>query len=154
MVTILELGYSSVHRARNHPVHIIDRKSGKKSPSSFIPFCDFGNNISLVGQFIDNFQFPVCNIFEEKVLNDQLCYAADIDKLMRNIKTEEARVSVLKNGFVFYLDNNRDRQMNITYPNNDKGLSLIRNMFNNIENTEFMIYINSIGKEVNKKMLQ
>merc|ERR1712073_18241 len=34
-----------LHRITNHPVHIFDEK-GNLSPSAFIPFCQFGRNIS------------------------------------------------------------------------------------------------------------
>ena len=30
------------HKIINHPVHIFDKTQKKLSPSSFIPFCDFG----------------------------------------------------------------------------------------------------------------
>ena len=32
----------------NHPIHIID-KYYQKNPSAFIPFCEFGGNMSIMG---------------------------------------------------------------------------------------------------------
>ena len=46
----------------NHPVHIID-SAGEISPSSFIPFCQFGFDMNLTGENQDNFSIPVCTIF-------------------------------------------------------------------------------------------
>ena len=53
-----------------HPVHIIN-KENSTSQSAFIPFCEIGGNLSAMGVEIDQFSFPVCNSFKEKVLNDQ-----------------------------------------------------------------------------------
>ena len=39
----------------NHPVHILDKQSGNISPSAFIPFCEFGENMSSVGTQIKEF---------------------------------------------------------------------------------------------------
>ena len=39
----------------NHPVHLVDG-SGNVSISSFIPFCEFGGNMSTVGVKIDQFE--------------------------------------------------------------------------------------------------
>ena len=56
----------------NHPVHIVTTDN-KISPSAFIPFCDFGGNMSAMGVEIDQFEVPICNSFQAKILNDQLC---------------------------------------------------------------------------------
>ena len=53
--------------ATNHPAHIL-KSDGKMSKSAFLPFCDFGGNLSVVGVKIEQFEIPVCNIFEAKVL--------------------------------------------------------------------------------------
>ena len=58
----------------SHPVHITTSKANQLSPSAFIPFCEFGGNMSTVGIKIDQFDVPVCNSFQSKILNDQLCY--------------------------------------------------------------------------------
>ena len=63
-------------------------KDMQMSPSAFIPFCEFGGNMSSMGVTIDQFDVPVCNSFQAKVLNDQLCYEVDINKIFskRTIK--------------------------------------------------------------------
>lgn len=89
----------------NHPVHILN-KNGNFSPSAFIPFCSFGENLLLVGTKIDEFDFPICNIFVPKVLNNQLCYEADLAKL----KDNSDLVNQYEMGLVLIIDFNEDRQ--------------------------------------------
>ena len=60
----------------NHPAHIIN-KEGTLSPSSFIPYCQFGN--SVMGVKIEQFDEPVCNNFVPKLHNDQICYEIDLN---------------------------------------------------------------------------
>ena len=90
----------------NHPVHIMDRDNNV-SPSALIPFCEFGGNMSSMGIKIDQFEWPVCNSFQAKILNDQLCYQVDLNRYsnMNN------RVRELESGFAFIMDFNKDRQV-------------------------------------------
>ena len=90
----------------NHPVHILT-KENKMSPSAFIPFCEFGGNMSAMGVKIAQFDVPVCNSFQAKILNDQLCYEVDLNEFSdpNNIDKE------LELGFNFILDYNEDRQV-------------------------------------------
>ena len=89
-----------------HPVHIIN-KNKQLSPSAFIPFCEFGGNISVMGVTMDMFDVPVCNSFYEKVSNDQLCYEVDLHRFsnVNNIEKE------LKSGLAFIMDYNEDRHI-------------------------------------------
>ena len=89
----------------NHPVHILS-EDGKISPSSFIPFCEFGGDMSQVGKKIKQFESHVCNCFKAKILNDQLCYEVDLNRYSnrKNVKAE------LKLGFAFLLDYNFEKQ--------------------------------------------
>ena len=99
------LDLKDLHRVSNHPVHIVD-EDGKLSPSSFIPFCEFGGNMSAMGVKIDQIDVPVCNSFKAKVLNDQLCYEVDPNLYIdRNDPKKD-----LKLGLVLALDFNEDRQ--------------------------------------------
>ena len=50
-----------------HPVHITT-----DAPSSFIPFCSLGGNMTAVGKIFPNFPVPVCSRFEPFLLNDQV----------------------------------------------------------------------------------
>ena len=68
-----------MQRDNNHPVHIIDEE-GNLSKSAFIPFCEFAGNLSIMGVKIDEFQYPICNSFKPRVMNDELCYEVDLNK--------------------------------------------------------------------------
>ena len=126
----------------NHPVHIMSNDN-KTSPSAFIPFCEFGGNMSSVGVKIDQFDVPVCNSFQDKILNDQLCYEVDLNKFSNknNIANE------LKLGFNFIMDYNEDRQ--VTFDENDeeeKEVSLASSIVESDQDLNAFIYLNSIGE--------
>jgi len=134
----------------NHPVHIVTRDN-KLSPSALIPFCDFGGNMSAMGVKIDQFDSPVCNSFQAKIQNDQLCYEVDLHKFVN-----EKKIDVdmgLKEGFRFLLDYNEDRQVGTV---NEKPLrkkdSEWFNKFNpNAEvdkDQHAFIYLDTIGKRL------
>ena len=94
----------------NHPAHILNN-SNSFNPSSFIPFCSFGGDMSIVGKKIDQFPVPVCNKFVKTVLNDQVCYSIDINELK---KEADFSSEALKIGLNIFLDYNEERQ---TYDN-------------------------------------
>ena len=91
-----------IHRISNHPVHIQDKDG--LSPSSFIPICEFGGEMKIMGDDIDEFDVPVCNSFKAKILNDQLCYEVDLNDYKDFFTNEN-----LKKGLKFLVDENRDR---------------------------------------------
>ena len=105
--------WSTVHEISNHPVHI-RKADGSKSPSAFIPFCYFGGNTEDDGLKVDDFKYPVCNMFKAKVLNDQLCYEVDVNGFMTQKTAED-----LKAGLTILVDYNEDRQIGI---NNDDDM--------------------------------
>ena len=121
----------------------ITTKTGKKTPSSFIPFCEFGGDMTRVGRKIDDFDVPVCDSFEAKILNDQLCYEVDLNKFSNkaNIKAE------LKLGFAFLLDHNLDRQM----ISRGKQITEIKGMNGlvreNSGHQNVTMYLNTLGKQ-------
>ena len=119
-----DLTRSEIHKIFNHPVHILDNSTKELSPSSFIPLCDFGGNFNNTGVKIDHFNIPVCNIFEAKIFNDQLCYEVDL-----NIFNSSFTQSTLKKGFTFYVDLNKDKQ----YPKTGS------------QSGDFMVYLNALG---------
>ena len=129
----------------NHPVHIVDMKK-EISPSAFIPFCDFGGNMSTVGVKIDKFDVPVCNSFQAKILNDQLCYEVDLKKFAdkENIENE------LQSGFNFLMDYNEDRM--ITFDNSfvkTEEDNLVSSFVESVEDKNAYIYLNTIGTVLN-----
>ena len=108
----------------NHPVHILNEE-GNFSPSSFIPFCYFGEEF--VGDNINGFEIPVCNIFRPRNYLDQLCYETNL----QDLKDTQKIGKQLEIGLTLVLDYNEERQnyninekndtqmLNKLYPNND-----------------------------------
>ena len=127
----------------NHPVHIMT-KHNQMSPSAFIPFCDFGGNMSAMGVKIDQFEVSVCNSFQAKIMNDQLCYEVDLNRFSKKskIKTE------LKLGLILLMDYNEDRQVTFGQKENEicENMSMAKNILKLNDNKDAIIYFNSIGK--------
>ena len=128
----------------NHPVHITEKTSSNLSPSSFIPFCEFGSDARIMGKKIDQFDFPVCNSFEEIIFDGQLCYQVNIEKLkMRKRLIQDD----LKIGLTLLLDYNFDRGLRGS--NNDKS-TIAKNTSRGIvyfkETEEALVHIGTISK--------
>ena len=127
----------------NHPIHIVN-KDNDISPSAFIPFCEFGGNMSAMGLKIAEFDIPVCNSFKAEILNDQLCYKVDLNmfKDVNNVERE------LKLGFYFLMDFNEDRQ--VTFDKNtveNKEFDLASNVIESDQDDQAFIYLDTIGKK-------
>ena len=69
-----------------------------------IPFCEFGGNMSVMGIKVGNFQIPFCTGFEEKIINDKLCYTIDLNKKRRKEQVDDLTLRL----FISY---NEDRQL-------------------------------------------
>ena len=123
-------------------MHLVD-KVGKLSPSAFIPFCDFGGNMSAMGmKIINSSALPYCRIFEAKVMQDQLCYEVDLDKHKSRAKFDK----YLKLGLVFLMDYNEDRQVALEDINIEmNNESLVDRVDNSHEEENAYIYLNTIG---------
>ena len=101
--------------------------------------------MSAVGVTIDQFDIPVCNSFEGKIINDQLCYVVDLNRFSNkdNIKTE------LKSGFNFIMDYNEDRQVTFNH-NFSRGedMSLTGNVVESDQDQQAFIYLNTVGESI------
>ena len=69
-----------VQSISNHPVHIMDQ-NGTMMPSSFIPFCEYGGNMSVVGMHLDGFDLPICDKFRPKILEGQVARMKSLLKI-------------------------------------------------------------------------
>ena len=79
---------NSESKITNHPVHLQNKNvddKGNLSPTSLIPFCGFGGNMTVMGVKIDQFAVPVSNSFRPKILKDQLCYTVDPNEYKHKI---------------------------------------------------------------------
>ena len=124
-------------------------KDNKTSPSAFIPFCEFGGDMSGVGVKLEQFDDPVCHSFQAKILNDQLCYEVDLN-LYSNQSNKAQEVEF---GFSFVMDYNEDRQVSIPSKSTkeDKISGMAANILESGKNQLAFIYLDAIGK---KQLLQ
>ena len=117
-------------------------EEGDMSPSAFIPFCDFGGDMLSMGVKIEQFEFPVCNSFQPKILNDQLCYEVDLKRIAKKHNV----VSQLKLGLNFIMDYNEDQQY--TLEESIVGEATLANRASasvNSQQHHASIFINTIG---------
>ena len=126
----------------NHPVHLLTTNK-TISPSAFVPFCMFGGNMSSVGVKITKFDVPVCNSFEAKILNDQLCYEVDLNKFSNKYNIEKE----LQSGLAFIMDYNEDRQVTFDQDfNKTFDESLVNRIVKSDEDQDAYIYLDTIRK--------
>ena len=100
-----------------------------------------------VGEYIANFDFPVCNSFRPTVLDGQLCYQFDVNSIETNTTTSGQPY------LMFVLDYNQDREYKtISDMDEDEHIydpkSLHEMEVNDATNDEAMIYIETLGKIV------
>ena len=96
-----------------------------------------------LGQKIDDFEVPVCNIFAAKNWNDQVCYELDLNLL----KDEDDILHQLENGILLILDFNEERQFK-----KDKNLEKVEKVRHYVyedKANSVRVHLDSIG---NKKM--
>ena len=97
----------------------------------------------IMGETMDNVDFPVCNKFRPRVLQGQLCYSVDVNEFMDQIETEK-----LQNGLVLLIDYNRMRMLtnNNARTNQKNSTDVFDVMKLKEKNTNFMIHIHTIGR--------
>ena len=100
--------------------------------------------MSAMGIMIDQFDFPVCNSFQAKIIMDQLCYEVDLNKYKNYDYIEQQ----LKLGFVFFMDYNEDRQVtyNLDYEDEEEVKSLASRMSDTYDHQNAQIILNTMGK--------
>ena len=101
--------------------------------------------MSTLGIKIDQFDVPVCNAFQAKVLNDQLCYEVDLNRYSNKSKTR----TQLEFGLNLLVDYNEDRQVISEHrenPKNKKNLSMVKNILKLEDYNHAIVYFDSIGK--------
>ena len=64
--------------------------------------------MEILGEFVGNLSFPVCNKFTPSILDGQLCYELDIASVLQGrVSSEKGRQA----GFMMILDYNLERQV-------------------------------------------
>ena len=106
--------------------------------------------MSSMGVQIDLFEVPVCNSFQARVLNDQLCYEVDLNKYSDEYNIHKQ----LKLGFAFLMDYNEDRQVTFLNDNDNirKDRSMVESFVESDENHHALIYLETIGKKLNPSL--
>ena len=62
-----------------HPPHLKDKR-GNAVPVALIPFCAYAGNMTMMGEYVFDLDFPACNKFKPSNFNGQMCYALDLDQ--------------------------------------------------------------------------
>ena len=140
------LDNADVQRLSNHPVHVVDSK-GEFSPSAFIPFCEFGGNVTVMGLKSASFDVPVCAKFQPIIFYDQVCYEADVARLAAEMPDSKMKRLA---GLTLWLDYNQERQTGggETHTEQPAGKTegLSSNYFNAEDESEALIYIGTLGR--------
>ena len=97
--------------------------------------------MSAMGVKIPQFNVPVCNSFETKRMNDQLCYQVDL-KTFSNENNFENELAL---GFTFLMDYNEDRQVTFDQDVSEKELGLTKSVASSNKNLHAFIYLDTIG---------
>ena len=134
-----------LQKLSNHPVHILDDE-GNLSPTSLIPFCEFGGNISAMGIKIDQLEVPVCNSFKPKYVFNQLCYEVDPNEYVSKALDEKGK----KLGLTLIIDYNEDRQLIFNAKENQQLILDSKSSLNTFTNVELakedFVYLGTTGK--------
>ena len=99
--------------------------------------------MSVVGVKLEQFDDPVCNSFEARILNNQLCYEVDLNRFSNksNIAKE------LESGFYFLMDYNEDRSRQSTLAEKEERSGMGSNLLESDKNQHAYIYLDTIGTE-------
>ena len=136
---ILFIDKQLLQTVSNHPVHILN-KDGTLSPSSFIPFCYFGEKF--IGEKYFDYKIPVCNIFTPKNFIDQLCFETDLQDLKDSNSQKIGKQFSM--GLTLILDYNVEKQ---SYKIIQKNDSLpMKYLYNNVDD-DVSIYFDTISKQ-------
>ena len=132
----------------NHPAHIV-REDGDLSLSAFIPFCQFGDDMSVMGTQIPEFSQPVCSGFEKTVVEGEVCYQVDVNKYRDGLDWRES----MQFGLGFLIDTNQEYDTKSFFSdkrlrkdtNNDE-VSL-RNYVRFEDSSKVKIYLHTVGNK-------
>ena len=106
--------------------------------------------MSAMGVKIDQFDVPVCNSFQAKIMNDQLCYEVDLNKYYDDNNIENQ----LKLGFHFLIDYNEDRQVTLDPNISETNVGLAKSVSSSDQIQHAFVYLNTIGKFLNIQQVQ
>ena len=85
------------------------------------------------------FSVPVCNIFKETLLDGQLCYQADLNR----IRDQVDKKRMVTEGFVFLLDYNENRM--VEESDDENIMEEYTLLSKKEEHEDAMIYVETVG---------
>ena len=94
--------------------------------------------MSFMGIKVGNFQIPFCTGFEEKIINDKLCYTIDLNKKRRKEQVDDLTLRL----FISY---NEDRQLDTLIDLKKDSDDLVSDEF---------VLIETIGKPLDRSWLK
>ena len=100
--------------------------------------------MSSMGVKIDQFDVPVCNSFQAKIMNDQLCYEVDLNTFSDKNNLEKE----LEIGFNFLMDYNEDRQEKFEHNVKQKELGLGNNVAASNQDQQAHVYLDTRGPQL------
>ena len=130
----------------NQPVHILDDNLNL-SPSAFIPFCSFDGNSDLLGRDYGNFSLPVCSSFKKRLLEGQLCYQIDVNRVIN----DKSVAGLQKGGLTLLVDVNAEKDLFSvlnTTPEDEIFSDFIEEIYEAEEFEKIMIHIETISKAI------
>ena len=97
--------------------------------------------MSAMGVRNGHFNVTICNSFQTKIINDQLCYEVDLNRFSNNDNIEQE----LKVGFIFFMDYNEDRQTFDPDNRTEEHKSFASRLVKSDDKKHASIIINTIG---------
>ena len=133
----------------NHPPHIVgEEEKGGFSLSSFIPFCQLGEDMAVMGRKVPQFSKAVCSEFVETVLEGQVCYQVDVNKYRDSIDWRGS----MEFGLGFLIDTNDELDSKQFYPNKIRAKDSANGSESNLrsyvkleDSSKVKIYLHTVG---------
>ena len=142
---------AAAQRILNHPVHIVE-STGQLSPSAFIPFCELGGDLSLLGRTVPGFDIPVCDKFEPRVVRGQICYRLEAGRYFKQLRREEGDDNTPPH-LILVLDYNEERNINqhpeASHQHNDQ--SFVAGIVELQQAEKALIILETISKNISIK---
>ena len=126
-------------------MHLLDDNENL-SPSAFIPFCSFQGSPDLLSREYGNFSLPVCNSFKKRLLDGQLCYQIDVNRIIN----ETTAAGLQKGGLSLLVDANTEYDLTRVRmtPEEDVFDDFTEEFFEAEESENIMIHIETISKTI------
>ena len=96
--------------------------------------------MTLLGREYKNFSLPLCSVFQPRLLNGQLCYSVDVNKVSGLDAFEQGP----NNGLTLFIDYNDERMIDINDGFGKKGTKFKTNIHDHHQYQKVKIYMNTL----------